>query len=158
MSRRLVLLGLVIAAVLAVGVTQAKAVVVGAPPPQPISDMVAGPPPIPQLPAAGAAAPPAEEIADPVSPGVSCGGWHLQSKYGVPGLVPRLPLGVPGVGRLLLLGRLECRLLRAGRLHVVRLRRLVVLHAAVLVGRADRPLVRRRAVLARRVDGRDRIG
>jgi hypothetical protein len=41
-----------------------------------------GPPPIPALPAASAAAPPADQIADPITPAAACGDWHQQNKYG----------------------------------------------------------------------------
>jgi PKD repeat protein len=69
---------------LAVGVSVANAtVVVGAAPIWPIpTDAPAGPPPIPALPAAGDTAPPADQIADPVTAGAGCSGWYLQSTYG----------------------------------------------------------------------------
>jgi PKD repeat protein len=80
----LLLLGLGASTVLAVGVSAAKAtVVVGAAPAWPIpAGAPAGPPPIPALPAAGDAAPPADQIADPVAPAASCSGWYRQSTYG----------------------------------------------------------------------------
>jgi PKD repeat protein len=69
--------------VLAVGVTQAQAVVVGAAPTWPIpTDAPAAPPPIPDLPTASDDPPPAEQIADPVTTGAACSGWYLQSNYG----------------------------------------------------------------------------
>jgi PKD repeat protein len=68
--------------VLAVGVTQAQAVVVQAAPTWPIANAVASPPPIPALPAAGGTTPPADQIADPVTPAAVCGGWYRQSNYG----------------------------------------------------------------------------
>jgi PKD repeat protein len=46
------------------------------------ADAPAGPPPIPSLPTAGNASPPADKIADPVTPAAACGGWEVQSKYG----------------------------------------------------------------------------
>jgi PKD repeat protein len=61
---------------------QAQAVVVQADPTWPISNAVTGLPPIPTLPTATASAPPADQIADPVTPAASCGGWYLQSNYG----------------------------------------------------------------------------
>jgi PKD repeat protein len=76
------LLAVAVATALAVGVTQARAVVVAAAPTWPISNASAGSPPIPALPAAGDTAPPADQIADPVTPAASCGGWYLQSSYG----------------------------------------------------------------------------
>jgi PKD repeat protein len=79
--RRFALLGLT-ALVLAVGATQARAAVVDAYPTWPISDALVGPPPIQALPAATDEAPPAGEIADPVTPAASCGGWYRQSSYG----------------------------------------------------------------------------
>jgi PKD domain/Divergent InlB B-repeat domain len=79
----LVLLGVIALAALLVGVTAARAVVVGAAPTWPIpADAPAGPPPLPALPIATDAPPPADEIADPVTPAASCGGWHLQNNYG----------------------------------------------------------------------------
>jgi PKD repeat protein len=77
------LLAWIASAVLAVGVTRAEAVVVPTAPVWPIPpDAPAGPPPITALPSAGDASPPAEQIADPVTPAASCGGWYLQSDYG----------------------------------------------------------------------------
>src|SRR5919204_1679823 len=68
---------------LAAGATQAHAVVVNAAPTWPIpADAPAGPPPIPALPAASDATPPADQIADPVTAGATCGAWSLQSNYG----------------------------------------------------------------------------
>jgi PKD repeat protein len=79
----LALLALCASVVLAVDVAQAQAVVVGAAPIWPIpADAPAGPPPIPNLPAATQAPPPGDQIADPVTAGAACGGWELQSKYG----------------------------------------------------------------------------
>src|SRR5262245_37442895 len=79
-------LGLAVAAVavvLALVVADARAVVVGAVPAWPIPvGLPAGPPPIPALPAAGSLAPPADQIADPVRPAATCGGWQLQGNYG----------------------------------------------------------------------------
>src|SRR5262245_9449596 len=46
------------------------------------ADADPAPPPIPILPAAGEAAPPADAIADPVTPEAACGDWYLQSNYG----------------------------------------------------------------------------
>jgi PKD repeat protein len=85
-ARRFATLGIVGAAaslVLAVGVSEAKAaVVIGAAPTRPISaDAPVGPPPIPALPAAGATPPPADQIADPVTPSASCGGWYQSTNY-----------------------------------------------------------------------------
>jgi Divergent InlB B-repeat domain len=68
---------------LAVGVTQAQAVVVDAAPTWPIpTDAPAAPPPIPDLPTASDDPPPTEQIADPVTTGAACSGWYLQSNYG----------------------------------------------------------------------------
>jgi len=81
--RRFMLLGVTASLVVAVGATQARAAVVDAAPTWPIpADARAGPPPIPDLPAATDAPPPAEQIADPVTPAAVCGGWYLQSNYG----------------------------------------------------------------------------
>jgi PKD repeat protein len=61
----------------------ASAVVVSAAPTWPIpTDAPAGPPPIQALTAADATPPPAGQIADPVTPAATCGGWFLQSYYG----------------------------------------------------------------------------
>jgi PKD repeat protein len=69
--------------VLAVGVTQAQAVVVDAAPTWPVpTDAPAAPPPIPDLPTASDDPPPTEQIADPVTTGAACSGWYLQSNYG----------------------------------------------------------------------------
>jgi PKD repeat protein len=76
------LLGVTASLVLAVGATQALAVIVDAAPTWPITSALAGPPPIPALPAATSEPPPADQIADPVTPAASCGGWYLQSSYG----------------------------------------------------------------------------
>jgi hypothetical protein len=46
------------------------------------ADAPAGPPPIPDLPAAADVPPPADQIADPVTPAASCDDWYLQSSYG----------------------------------------------------------------------------
>jgi hypothetical protein len=65
----------------------ASAVVVSAAPTWPIpANAPIAPPQIPvvtldTLPAAGAM-PPADQIADPVTPSATCGGWQLQSNYG----------------------------------------------------------------------------
>jgi hypothetical protein len=40
------------------------------------------PPPIPSLPAAGDATPPADVISDPIEPAAVCGSWYQQSAYG----------------------------------------------------------------------------
>jgi hypothetical protein len=85
--RRIAALGVLVVATaslaLAVGVSQAQAVVVGAAPTWPIpADAAAGPPPIAALPAATDAEPPADLIADPVTPAASCGSWTQQSNYG----------------------------------------------------------------------------
>ncbi len=80
--RRFVLLGLT-ALVLATGATQAWAVIVDAAPTWPIPpDVAVGPPPIPALPVATDEAPPAGEIADPITPAASCSGWYQQTRYG----------------------------------------------------------------------------
>jgi PKD repeat protein len=77
------LLGVTASLLVAVAASQARAAVVDAAPTWPIpADAPAGPPPIPALPAATDAPPPAEQIADPVTPAASCGGWYLQSSYG----------------------------------------------------------------------------
>jgi hypothetical protein len=69
--------------VLAFGVTQTRAAAVAAAPTWPIpADAPAGPPPVPLLPAAGDAAPPSDQIADPVTADASCGRWYLQDTYG----------------------------------------------------------------------------
>lgn len=60
-----------------------RAVVVDSAPTWPIPlDVPFAPPPIASLPAAGAAQPPAELIADPVTPAASCSGWYLENNYG----------------------------------------------------------------------------
>ena len=76
-----VVLALVVSAVMAVGATDARAVTVDTAPVWPIADVIAAPPPIPQMPTAGEA-PPDDQIADPVTPGAVCGGWQLQENYG----------------------------------------------------------------------------
>ena len=77
------LFGVVASAALVVGVTQAGAVVVDAAPTWPIPvDAPAAPPPAADFPSATESSPPAEEIADPVTPSAACGGWYLQSAYG----------------------------------------------------------------------------
>src|SRR6266496_6327859 len=78
----LVSLGLAASAALALGGTQAGATVVDAAPTWPIpADAPAGPPPIPAMPTATDTAPPADQIADPVTPAATCGGWYQQSDY-----------------------------------------------------------------------------
>jgi PKD repeat protein len=69
---------------LAVGASEATAaVVVGAAPTWPVpADAPAGPPQIQAPPASGATPPRADQIADPVTPSASCGGWQLQGNYG----------------------------------------------------------------------------
>ncbi len=80
---RFLLLGVTASLALAVGTTQALAVIVDAAPTWPIPpDVAAGPPPIPDLPAAIDAPPPTDQIADPVTPAAVCGGWYQQSNYG----------------------------------------------------------------------------
>jgi len=76
------LLGATASLVLAGGATQALAVTVDAYPTWPISDALVGPPPVPTLPAATSEPPPADQIADPVTPAATCGGWYQQSSYG----------------------------------------------------------------------------
>jgi hypothetical protein len=72
-----------VSVLLALGAARAEAVVVTAAPTWPIaSDAPVGPPLIPALPAATDQAPPADQIADPVTPAASCGGWYLQHSYG----------------------------------------------------------------------------
>jgi hypothetical protein len=85
--RRLAAIGVLVVAAgslgLAMGVAQARAVIVDAPPTWPIpAGTPAAPPPIPALPAAGDVTPPADQIADPVTTGASCGAWSQQSNYG----------------------------------------------------------------------------
>jgi PKD repeat protein len=63
--------------VLALGAPGAQAVITTPIP----ADAGPVPPPIPTLPAAGEAAPPADAIADPVEPAASCGGWSRQDLY-----------------------------------------------------------------------------
>jgi len=73
-----------VAVVVSVGLASsaASAVVVGAVPTWPIpTGAPAGPPPIQALTAAAATPPPAEQIADPVTPAATCGGWFLQGYY-----------------------------------------------------------------------------
>lgn len=78
------LLGLMASAILAAGVTRVDAAVVDATPTWPIpTDAPAGPPAIPSMPTAtDTPPPPADEIADPVTPLAACGGWYLASSYG----------------------------------------------------------------------------
>jgi PKD repeat protein len=81
MSKKLaVFAGLSLALMFSVG--QAQAVVVLSAPTFPIASLAAAPPPIPSLPKATGAMPPADGIADPVTAGASCGGWSQQSNYG----------------------------------------------------------------------------
>src|SRR5262245_38449320 len=69
--------------VLGLGGVRASATVAGAPPTWPIpANTPLAPPPIPQLPPAGETPPPGGVIADPITPGASCGGWYRQSSYG----------------------------------------------------------------------------
>jgi hypothetical protein len=75
--------GLVVAAssVLVLGAADAQAVVVGR------SSGVADPSgrsgwATAELPLAARAPPPADQIADPVTPAAVCGGWYLQHNYG----------------------------------------------------------------------------
>ncbi len=63
-------------------VTQAQAAITNNPPAGPITDPVAAPPPIPSMPPAGVETPLADVIADPITPGATCDGWHLQNNYG----------------------------------------------------------------------------
>ena len=67
-----------VALVLSLGTAGARAVVTTPIP----ADVGPVPPPIPVLPAAGGAVPPAGVIADPVEPGAVCGGWTRQDLYG----------------------------------------------------------------------------
>jgi hypothetical protein len=71
-----------LALALAVRVPSAQAIVVQAAPTWPIANAVAWPPPIPSLPAANDVTPPAHQIADPVTPASTCGGWYRQTNYG----------------------------------------------------------------------------
>ena len=76
-----VLLGLAASVVIGVGATDAQAVTVETAPVWPVADVIAGPPPIPEMPTAGEA-PPDDQIADPITAGAVCSGWHLQDRYG----------------------------------------------------------------------------
>jgi PKD repeat protein len=49
--------------------------------PGPMTGIVAGRPPIAELPPAGESSPPASAIASPVTPRAVCGSWHLNSSY-----------------------------------------------------------------------------
>jgi hypothetical protein len=60
------------------GVPEAQAVVTTPIP----SDVGPTPPPIPTLPAAGDATPPADAISDPIEPSAACGSWYRASTYG----------------------------------------------------------------------------
>jgi PKD repeat protein len=83
MSRLSCLILLVVAAASVALPSAARAVVVDAAPTWPIpSDLPVAQPPIPSLPAAADATPPADQIADPVTPSAGCGAWYLQSSYG----------------------------------------------------------------------------
>jgi PKD repeat protein len=82
-GRRLIVLGATASLLIGTATAQAHAVIVGSPPTSPIpQDVAAGPPPIPDLPAATAESPPSDQIADPVTPGAVCGGWHQEGNYG----------------------------------------------------------------------------
>jgi len=76
-ARRIAAVAAAAALVLVLGAAQAEAIITVPIP----ADAPAAPPPIPSLPAAGEAAPPAEVISDPIEPGASCEGWHRQSSY-----------------------------------------------------------------------------
>jgi hypothetical protein len=83
LRRKVAALTSVTVAVLALGAAQAGAVVVESGPVWPIpTDAPLAPPPVPALPAAAATAPPASEIADPITPRAVCGDWYLQGDYG----------------------------------------------------------------------------
>jgi PKD repeat protein len=77
----LVAVAVVVSAALTAGA--ASAVVVVAAPTWPIpTDAPLGPlPNLPSLPAAGATPPPGDQIADPVTPFATCGGWQPQTNY-----------------------------------------------------------------------------
>src|SRR5919204_5027025 len=67
----------------AAGATQPHAAAATAAPRWPTrGDPPGGPPPIPALPAASDATPPADQIVDPVTAGATCGAWSLQCNYG----------------------------------------------------------------------------
>jgi hypothetical protein len=66
---------------LVIGAAQAHADF-GDAPTWPVTGPVVGPPPVPMMPSAGATPPPTDVIADPITAGAVCGGWHLQSRYG----------------------------------------------------------------------------
>ena len=88
-----VMLGATASSWLTPSVTRAQAAITSNAPVWPITDPVAGPPPIPSMPPAGVETPPADVIADPVTPGANCDGWHLQTNYG-----DRWPIPVPRRG------------------------------------------------------------
>jgi hypothetical protein len=75
----LAVIAVAVPAVLAGG-AEARAAV-GDPPSWPITDPVAGPPPVPGMPTAGEA-PTADVIADPITVGAVCGEWQLRNQYG----------------------------------------------------------------------------
>jgi hypothetical protein len=77
-----VLLGATASSWLTPGVTRAEAAITNNPPAWPITDPIAGPPPIPSMPPAGVETPPADVIADPITTGANCDGWQLQNNYG----------------------------------------------------------------------------
>ncbi len=82
MKLRLFIL-IAICAVVALTFGSAEAAAVGAMPTYPIpADVGPVAPPIPALPAADETPPPADQIADPVTPAAVCGGWYRQSNYG----------------------------------------------------------------------------
>ena len=63
--------------------TAANTYATESPPSWPIADVLTGPPPVAAyLPTADATPPPAEVIADPITSGAVCTGWHLQGNYG----------------------------------------------------------------------------
>jgi PKD repeat protein len=62
-------------------VADARAVVVDAPPTWPMPEQAPAAPPIPSMPAGGDTAPPADVIADVVTPLGGCSGWFRQSRY-----------------------------------------------------------------------------
>ena len=83
LRRRVAALTSVTVAVLALGAAQAGAVVFESGPVWPIpTNAPPAPPPVLALPAAAATAPPASEIADPITPSAVCGDWYLQGDYG----------------------------------------------------------------------------
>jgi PKD repeat protein len=80
---RSLLLAITVSLVLVGGAVPAGAVIVDAAPTWPVpTDPLVGPPLIPPLPQATAAAPPPGAIADPVRPGSVCGDWYVQDAYG----------------------------------------------------------------------------